>query len=401
MTDETHEPAHEPAREAVHVYAPEPFRSLSAPPRQRRVFAPTMGMLFGIAVVLAIGAVLYVRATGSVNKVALASAAKPVGVVTAEKASYQPSRRYVGAVEPWVEAKIGPQLVSAYADTVLVRPGDIVKRGAVIATLDCRDVSAANQAVAMQARALAAQQQAAASEAQRTESLLAGKYVSQNEVDQKQADALSKQAQLLALQAQAAGTSLQVNDCVLRAPFDGEIGMRQADPGAFVRPGLPIATVVDRHILRITTEVPEEDFDIVAPGNEIQIHFLAVNKTVVARIARRAPSADQGTRTAHIEIDFPDPQREIPTWTTAELSLDVGKPIAATAIPMTAATVRGEQARIFTVDGDVARSMDAKLLGERDGVLYLDPSLAPGTRVVSEGHTVLEDKDRIAVGGGK
>lgn len=361
---------------------------------------PTVAMLAGIGVVLLVGGILYVRATGSVNKVALASAPKPVSVVTAQQAKYQASRRYVGVVEPWVEAKVGPQLVAAYVDTVLVRPGDAVKRGAVIATLDCRDVSAANQAVAAQARALAAQQQAAASEAQRTSSLLAGKYVSQNEVDQKQADALSKQAQVVALQAQAAGTSLQVNDCVLRAPFDGEIALRQADPGAFVRPGVPIATLVDRHVVRITAEVPEEDFDIVAPGTPIRLHFLAANTSANAVVSRRAPSADPGTRTAHIEIDFADDSRAVPTWTTAEVMLDVGAPIAATSIPMTAATVRGEKARVFVVEDGVARARDAKLLGERDGLLFADPqSLPPGVQVVAEGHTVLEDKDRVAIGG--
>ncbi len=358
---------------------------------------PTVAMLAGIGVVLLVGGVLYVRATGSVNKVALASAPKPVSVVTAQRATYQATRRYVGVVEPWVESKIGPQLVSAYVATVLVRPGDAVKRGAVIATLDCRDVSAANQAVAAQARSLAAQQQAAASEAQRTSSLLAGKYVSQNEVDQKQADALSKQAQVAGLQAQAAGTSLQVNDCVLRAPFDGEVALRQADPGAFVRPGVPIATLVDRHVVRITAEVPEDDFNIVAPGTLIQLHFLAANKTVMAAVSRRAPSADPGTRTAHIEIDFADDDRAVPTWTTAELVLDVGTPIAATAIPMTAATVRGEKARVFVVEAGIAHARDAKLMGERDGLLFVDPkSLAPGAQVVSEGHTVLEDNDRVA-----
>jgi RND family efflux transporter MFP subunit len=369
-------------------------------PRRRRFAMPTIAMLGGIGVVLLVGGVLYVRATGSVNKVALASAPKPVSAVVAQKATYQPSQRYVGVVEPWVEAKVGPQLVAAYVDTVLVRPGDAVARGAVIATLDCRDVSAANQAVAAQARAIAAQQQASASEAQRTSSLLAGKYVSQNEVDQKQADALSKSAQVVALQAQAAGTSLQVNDCVLRAPFDGEVALRQADPGAFVRPGVPIATLVDRHVVRITAEVPEEDFDKVAPGTPIQLHFLANNKTVDAVISRRAPSADPGTRTAHIEIDLPDPDRSVPTWTTAELELHVGTPIAATSIPMTAATVRGDKARIFTVENGIAHSRDAKLLGERDGVVFVAPdSLAAGTQVVSEGHTVLDDNDRVAVGG--
>ena len=367
----------------------------SAPSSPRRIALPAIAMLVGIAAVLVVGGWLYHRATGSVNDVALASSPKPVTVVTATAATYQPTRRYVGAVEPWVEAKVGPQLVAAYVDTVLVRPGDVVRRGAVIATLDCRDVSAANKAVSMQARALEAQQQAAASEAQRTSSLLDGKFVSQNEVDQKTADASSKLAQVSALQAQMVGSSLQVNDCVLRAPFDGEVATRQVDPGAFVRPGVSIATFVDRRTLRITAEVPEEDFTAVAPGNVVRLHFLTTGAELQATISRRAPAADPGTRTTHIEIDVPDPARSIPAWTTAEISLDVGTPAAASAIPVIAATVRGAKASVFVVTDGVAHAVVAKLIGERAGVLYVDPSLAAGTQIVTEGRGILDDNDRV------
>lgn len=374
---------------------PMPMPHAEIAPVKRRFAGPTILMLIGIAVVMAIGGWLYERATGAVNDVALASKPKPVTVVAVAAATYQPTRRYVGAVEPWVEAKVGPQLVSAYVDTVLVRPGDVVKKGAVIATLDCRDVSASNKVVAMQARAVAAQQQASANEAARTANLLDGKFVSQNEVDQKQADASSKEAQMLALQAQMAGTALQVSDCVLRAPFDGEIGGRQVDPGAFVRPGVPIASVVDRRTLRITAEVPEEDFAAVAPGNKVRLHFLTTGKDLEAKISRRAPAADPGTRTTHIEVDLADPDREVPAWTTAEISLDVGTPTPASAIPVIAATVRGAKVSVFAVKDGVAHTVVAKLLGERSGQLYVDPSLAPGTQVATEGRGILEDQDRV------
>jgi membrane fusion protein, multidrug efflux system len=364
---------------------------------ERRIGTPLLAMVAAIAIVVGIGAWLYERATGSVNNVALASMPKPVTVIAAAASTYQPTRRYVGAVEPWVEASVGPQLVSAYVDTVLVRPGDVVKRNAVIATLDCRDVSAMNSVVAMQARGIAAQQQASANEASRVASLLDGKFVSQNEVDQKQADASAKQAQVQAMQAQLASTSLQVNDCVLRAPFDGEIGTREVDPGAFVRPGVAIARVVDRDTLRITAAVPEEDFTAVAPGNTVRLHFLTTGATLTAKISRRAPSADPGTRTTHIEIDLADPERAIPTWTTAEVSLDVGTPVKATAVPVIAALVRGNKATLFRIDGATAHEVDAKLLGERDGMLYLDPATLPaGSVVVSEGRGELADGDRVA-----
>ncbi len=358
---------------------------------------PTMILLGAVGGLLAVGGMLYVHSTSKVNHVALSSSAKPVGAVAAVAHPFQPTRRYVGTVEPWVQSKIGPQLVSAYVDTVLVRPGATVKRGEVVATLDCRNASTLNRQVEAQARAVDAMSTAAANEAARLGQLLQGNYVSANEVENKQADAASKQAQLAALRAQMMNASLEVNDCVLHAPFDGEVADRRIDPGAFVRPGSAIVSVIDRHLVRITVDVPEEDFDVVAPDNPVRVHFLSTGKSLVAKISRRAPSADPATRTAHVEIDIDDADRSIPVWTTAEISIDVGTPTPATAIPLAAASVHGTKASIYVVGGETAHLTLVKVIGEHGGSLYLDPgALAAGTKIVTEGRTVLSDGDAIA-----
>jgi RND family efflux transporter MFP subunit len=357
---------------------------------------PTMILLGAVGGLLGVGAKLYLRNTGDTNKVALAAAPKHVAAVAAVAQPFQPTRRYVGTIEPWVQANVGPQLVSAYVDTVLVRPGSVVKRGEVVATLDCRNASAMSRQVEAQARAVDAMSTAAANEAARMQQLLSGKYISENEVDMKQADAASKQAQLAAIKAQMMSTSLEVNDCVLRAPFDGEIAVRAIDPGAFVRPGSSIATVIDRHLVRITAEAPEEDFDSVAPETPVRIHLLSTNKDLTAKISRRAPAADIATRTTHIELDIDDAERSIPVWTTAEVELDVGTPAQATAIPLSAASIHAGKATIMVADGGVAHQTLAVVVGERGGTLFVDEkTVPPGTHVVTEGRTILSDGDAI------
>lgn len=373
----------------------EPLHPPTPTPNPRR--ASVLIVLAGTcALILIVGGVLYRHATARTNHHELAEQPKGVTMVKTVAAPFQQRRRYVGTIEPWLQAKIGPQMVSAYVDTVLVRPGAVVKRGEVVATLDCRSSSASSRAVAAQARALDATRTAAASEAVRLSSLLDGKYVSQNEVDQKNADAASKGAQLAAVQAQMANSSLQVDDCVLRAPFDGEIGERTGDPGMFARPGTSIVTVVDRHMVRIVADVPEDDFTDVAPATEVRVHLLATNKDFTAKISRRSPSADADTRTIHIELDLDDPHREIPVMTTAELSLDIGAPIPATAIPLIAASVHGSKTNVYVIADGVAHSVRAKLVGERNGTYYVEPTLAAGSCVATEGRGLLDDNNKVA-----
>ena len=241
-----------------------------------------------IAIVL-VGGLMVWRADARTNKIALAARPKPVTVVRAKRAMYRPTRGYVGTLQPWIQANVGPQLISAYVDTVLVRPGAVVKKGEVLATLDCREASAATRAIAARARALDARQQAVAHEANRTQGLLNGGFVSPNEAEQKTAQSASEAAGVESERANLARSSLDVNDCIMRAPFNGEIAQRSIDPGAFVRPGNTIVTVVDRDTIRMTADAPEMDFDVVPAGTKVAIHVYARNRDLTGTITRRSP----------------------------------------------------------------------------------------------------------------
>jgi RND family efflux transporter MFP subunit len=382
----SHEPttvSEQPKAAVLSIPAPTPARAVP------------IALVVAAASIIAAGALLERRAESKTNHVALAQSPKRVSVVAALSERYVATRLYVGTLEPWLAASVGPQLVSSFVDTVLVRPGAVVRRGEVLATLDCRDASAASQTVAGEARAIDARQKAVASEAARLRTMLAGNFVSANEAEQKAAQSAAAVADLDATRARLARKSLEVNDCILRAPFDGEVATRSIDPGAFVRPGVSVVSVVDRGTVRLVADVPEIDFEVVAPGREAQVAFTAVKRQLRGTIARRSPAADATTRTVRFEIDLPDAERKLPVGTTGEVRLPVGDPVPATRVPLRAATVRGKVAVVFVVEGEIARARTVAVLGESAGDLYLATTLAPGSLVVSEGRAMLADGDRV------
>jgi RND family efflux transporter MFP subunit len=346
------------------------------------------------------GWLMIVRAEARTNKVALAASPQPVAVARAVAAMYRPSRSYGGTLESWVEASVGPQVLAAYVDTVLVRPGAVVRKGETLATLDCQSAGAASRAVRMEARAIATRQKAVADEASRVQSMADGGFVSSVEVEQGNARGAAEAADLEAQRARLEQASVAENDCVLRAPFDGEIAARALDPGAFVRPGGAVLTIVDRAVVRFVADAPETDFELLRPGMPVRVRVYATGKDVAGVVARRAPGTDAQTRTVHFEVDVPDPDRDIPINTTGEVLIDAGEPVAATEVPLYAAAVRAGRASLFVVDGDGPaaavhpRSFPVK--GEIGGSLFLDPSLPAGTRVVLEGRELLEDGDLVA-----
>ena len=170
-----------------------------AGPHSRR--APWLMIAAGTALVLLLGGALVWRADSAVNRVPLGAAPRPVSVVEAEASSYRATRSYVGTLDPWVEASVGPQFVAGYVDTVLVRPGASVTRGQVLATLDCSHENADSQAIAMEARANDEQQRALADETVRVVGLLDGGFVAKNEAERSTARSASAQASLLSTRA--------------------------------------------------------------------------------------------------------------------------------------------------------------------------------------------------------
>ncbi|MCU1278684.1 MAG: putative Co/Zn/Cd efflux system rane fusion protein [bacterium] len=352
-------------------------------------------VLAGVAVVLVAMIAMYLRAASQTNQVALSASAKPVAVTKAKASTFRPARNYVGTTASWNGARVGPQYVSAYVGTVLVRPGAVVKRGEVLATLDCRTASAATKEIAARAHAIEERQSAIQHEAERTREMQQGGFASANELEQLTAKSAAEKAEAESMRASLVSRSLEVDDCILRAPFAGEVSERFVDPGAYVRPGNPVVAVIDRNQVRIVADAPESDFVIVAPATPVKIEIEATGAKMEAIVSRRAPNADDVTRTVRFEIDLANANHALPVGGTVRLTIDVGEKRPATEVPLNAATIRGDKATVFTVEGNLARRVVVPVLGEAGGLLYVDPKLAAGTPIVVEGRALLDDGDKV------
>jgi membrane fusion protein, multidrug efflux system len=296
---------------------------------------------------------------------------------------------------PWNEAKVGPQFISAYITQINVRPGDIVHKGQVLALLEPEKAQTRSEASSMQVKALEAREEYLRKESDRIRGLLKKGIVSVNEAEKKLAEADSERAKVGAAKAELGSSSLEVQDSTLRAPFDGEIGDRELDPGAFVHPGTSIVTVIDRQKIRVSADASENDFAMLTPGTPVHLHLLATGESFDAPIARRSPSADGSTRTIHFEIDLANPGNRIPAGTTAEIFIHSTHEEPALVLPVSAANIKGASATVFVVKGGRVRKVVLAVLGEREGQIFVKPDLPAGAQVVLEGQNQLLDGDAV------
>ena len=184
-------------------------------------------------------------------------------------------------------------------EDVLVEEGDQVTKGQVLARMDTAEltasrararaeVAAAEQGIA-EAQALIVQRESELSFAQqqlsRAEELVKNNNISRQQVDERLADRDVAQAALSAAKARLASARLsvaaaaaelerievQIDDSVLKAPRDGRVQYRLAEPGEVLAGGGPVITLIDLTDVYMNVFLPTRQAGLAFVGNEARI----------------------------------------------------------------------------------------------------------------------------------
>jgi RND family efflux transporter MFP subunit len=212
----------------------------------------------------------------------------------------------VGTLAAYEQATVAAQ-VAGQIERMAVDLGDAVRAGQELALID----TTAYEALARQSAANLARAAAAASNAwqnfRRIESLRRDNIASESDLDQARAQALQAQADVKAADAADAIARLNLERSHVRAPFQGVIAARLANPGDYLTVGAPILRLVRTDPLRLRLEVPERESFAVASGQIVRVTVEGDSLVVTGRLARVAPVIREGDRMLVVEADVPNP----------------------------------------------------------------------------------------------
>ena len=184
--------------------------------------------------------------------------------------------------------------------------GDRLDKGEVIVRLDERDRSAR----LLQAEATVRQREL---EFEGREKLKNESYVSEAQLQE-------AAAMLETAKAELARARLDIENMVIRAPFDGALQDRMVEIGDYVKAGDPVATFVDERKLIISANVSEFDAHHVVKGN-LGSARLATGQVVEGTIRYVAPVADEATRTFTVELEIDNTAGDYRGGMTAEMMI--------------------------------------------------------------------------------
>jgi len=285
----------------------------------------------------------------------------------------------VGSVRAAQTSELASQMVGTIVE-IRAHEGDHVHRGEVLAVINGdqprgamdRAVAADNAAV-QQLAAAESDLALAESTLKRYQNLYEKKSVSPQEFDEVKAReqaALARREMAQAGQVEAKATLSQARTSLdytrIRAPFDGVVTEKKADPGTLASPGVPVFVIEDVRRYRLEATVNQSDLRYVRLGQQVSVMIDALDDAELkAKVVQIVPAADAASRSFLVKIELP-PDARLRSGLFGRAQFSRGER-PSLMIPRTAVVDRGQLQGIFVLDHDKVASLRYVTLGKVSG----------------------------------
>ncbi len=343
-----------------------------------------------------------------VETVAPRSAASSGPATVLDASGYVTARR-IATVSSKVTGKV---------KEVYIEEGQRVSEGEILARLDPLDVEAQRQLskaqLASSQSQLAearAQLQLAESTLSRNRDLASQQLVSRQALDTAKADRDARAARLASLQKavsvsqeQLSVANLSVDNTVIRAPFDGVIIAKAAQPGEMISPisagggsiRTGIGTLVDMDSLEVQVDVNEAYIGRVTPEMPIEAVLNAYpDWKIPGAVIAIIPTADRSKATVKVRValDNKDP-RIVPDMGVRVSFLekrDADKPLTGMLIANTAVIEDAGKSYVFLLREDKAVRTEITVAERNDSDSRVTRGLAASDAVINNPDKALTD----------
>jgi len=191
----------------------------------------------------------------------------------------------------FVKARVAGELQG-----LVLREGDRVSAGQVVARIDATESQARVRQAQQQAEAARAQVDIARRSFDNNRSLVDQGFISKTALDTSAASLAAAEASFRAAQAGADLANKSLEDTVLRAPMAGVVAQRLAQPGERLAVDTRIVEIVDLSRLELEASLSPADSLLVRVGQEAVLSIEGASQTLSAKVLRVNPSAVAGSR---------------------------------------------------------------------------------------------------------
>ena len=266
---------------------------------------------------------------------------------------------------------------------LVVREGDFVKTGDVVARIDATEFQARVKQAQQQAESARAQVDIARRNSDNNRSLVDKGFISKTALDASMSTLAAAEANYRAALAGVDVAGKSLDDTVLRAPISGQIAQRLAQSGERVGVDARIVEIVDLSRLELEASLNAADSLQVQTGQTAQLSVEGASKALTAKVVRINPSAVAGSRAVLVYLALESsPGLRQGLYAQGSLQTGVSRALA---IPLTSVRTDKPDPYVQLVDkGQVVhQGVTLGVRGEMDGRAMV------AVQGVAEGATVL------------
>ncbi len=314
-------------------------------------------------------------------------------------------RAHAFVSEELTEGKIGinadraTPVVSPYSGRVtqvIAGPGDTVKAGAPLATMQAAEFVQAQNDL----RVAAAQSNLAHLNETRKHALYDAKGGSLQDWQQAQSDlsaaetALNSARNRLQILGQsqtqiaALETAPSINPvAIIAAPLSGVVVDRQIGPGQYLQSGgSPVFTIADPSSVWLIANVRESDAGLVKVGQSMIVRVPAYpNREFAAHVTHVAALMDPVTHRLPVRAEIDNRDGALKPEMFANFRIVTSAASESPGVPQAAVVYEGDSAHVWVVDGDLLSYRAVRTGRTNDALVEVLDGLKVGERIVTKG----------------
>ncbi|MFP3977140.1 efflux RND transporter periplasmic adaptor subunit [Marinobacter sp. KMM 10035] len=316
---------------------------------------------------------------------------QPPAEISATKArteQWTPSIKAVGSIKAVNGIEVANE-VPGVIEKINFESGDTVKQGDILIRLNASIIEAS-------VRTRRAEAQLAEQEFKRISDLLPKRAVSQAQYDESKAN-------FDAAQARVNETEAQLSKKVIRAPFDGTLGIRMVDQGQYVPTGTPIVEINMLDPIYVDFTLSEKNLQSVARGYDVSATVAAVpQQEFKGKVSAINTSVNPETRTVRVRATLDNPQKLLRPGMFATIQTLQPDDRDVVTIPLTAISYNTYGDFVFVIEendeGNLIVNRRSVETGEtRDTQVAITSGLEAGEQVVSKGLLRLRAGQRVTI----
>lgn len=288
--------------------------------------------------------------------------------------------------------------------------GDAVKKGQIIARLDDSDIQAELAQTKANLQLNEASLQDAKNNYERQKKLFESGATTNVNLDAAEANYKKVLASIEVAKAQVQAAEVDLENTLIRAPFDGTVLTKNADVGEIVSPlgasstsRAAVVTMADMSSLQVEADVSESNIQRIKEGQECEITLDAYSDIrYAASVAKIVPTADRSKATVMVKVGFkkydskvlPEMSAKVLFLNLKSSSADINKkPLLV--VPFTAIRKKNGKEYVYTVKDDHAFETEVKTGRVVGNYTEIISGVEEGDKVISKVSENISDGIKI------